>query len=345
MEPQKVKHTLESIIQEPTFVTWVLNPNPYLEDFWNRYVAQSEENLELVKAGINVVNQLHTASKPKIVKTDATKIWTSIQENIGTPFKALSWMRVGIAASIVIASIVSLYFLTITNNSKNMNITEKSPSKQIENTLVLEDGTKVLLTQGSKLFLSHDFNEKTRTVTLIGEAFFDVKKDVTRPFLIHANNVITKVLGTSFSIRAHKNQKVEVRVNTGKVQVFIPNPYSKKSSTPKEITLLPNQKVEVNTPNLQYIKSIVENPMPLIDEKNVAMFTYTDAPMSQILDALETIYGIEIAYNEKEISTCRLTTTMTNENLYQRLQVLCAATNAKYIEKEGKILISSSGCD
>lgn len=70
----------------------------------------------------------------------------------------------------------------------------------------LPDGSTVLLNEGSKLDFGNDFNTGSRQVVLTGEAYFDIKHDERRPFVVHTGKVYTTVLGTAFNIRAWPGQ-------------------------------------------------------------------------------------------------------------------------------------------
>ena len=84
----------------------------------------------------------------------------------------------------------------------------------------LPDGSKVSLNQGSSLRYPEVFAENTREVYLDGEAFFDVAPDAAKPFIIHANQTRTEVVGTSFGIKALENTNaVVVTVSTGTVSL------------------------------------------------------------------------------------------------------------------------------
>ena len=94
---------------------------------------------------------------------------------------------------------------------------EDIPSKSVNNTVStkgsykasinLPDGSKVWLNGDSKITYDGDFQGKTREVHLSGEAFFDVAKDKTRPFIIHTRTINLKVLGTAFNVRSYDNEK------------------------------------------------------------------------------------------------------------------------------------------
>ena len=82
------------------------------------------------------------------------------------------------------------------------------------------DGSIVTLNRNSKLIFPKHFTKNVREVTITGEAFFDVKPNTSKPFIINAGNVQVKVLGTSFNVCAYPGtETVEVVVESGKVQV------------------------------------------------------------------------------------------------------------------------------
>ncbi|MEQ8556041.1 MAG: DUF4974 domain-containing protein [Cyclobacteriaceae bacterium] len=87
-------------------------------------------------------------------------------------------------------------------------------------TFQLPDGTSVKLNSSSHLTYLEDPNTHERHVNLIGEAFFDVARDVNRPFVIHAKTLKIKVLGTSFNVKAFPEEiNSVVAVTSGKVAV------------------------------------------------------------------------------------------------------------------------------
>ena len=80
-------------------------------------------------------------------------------------------------------------------------------SEQLTRIVALEDGSKISLQPNSQLQYPHHFKAGRREVYLKGEAFFEIARDTTSPFLVYTHDVTTKVLGTSFTIKAHENMK------------------------------------------------------------------------------------------------------------------------------------------
>ena len=212
----------------------------------------------------------------------------------------------------------------------------------------LRDGSKVTLQPGSRISVSStEFNTDKREVFLSGQAFFDVKKDSSRPFLVYSRNVATRVLGTSFCIKAYdQDDEITVTVMTGKVSVF--TGYDNQLDEPitgKETILTPNQKLVYNTNERKVQKGIVQKPAIVLAEPTLFAMKYDGAPVTKILEVLDENYGIEIQYDEEILEGCILTTSMTDEDFYERIEILCKAINATYEVVDGAVVITSEGCN
>ena len=121
-------------------------------------------------------------------------------------------------------------------------------------TLTLADGTEVKLNSNSKITYPHCFKGAERMVHLEGEAFFKVRHDSKRPFVVDAGGVLTKDLGTSFNIKAYQGSDCKVTLVEGKVEVLA------KNSQHKPVTLNPGQQYSLSakeTVSRQIINAIV----------------------------------------------------------------------------------------
>jgi ferric-dicitrate binding protein FerR (iron transport regulator) len=89
-----------------------------------------------------------------------------------------------------------------------------------QRTVHLADGTRVVLAPQSQLTVAPDFNATARTVSLLGEAYFDVTRFSGHPFLVQTGRVSTRVLGTTFVIRHYSGDaSVQIAVQSGRVMV------------------------------------------------------------------------------------------------------------------------------
>jgi ferric-dicitrate binding protein FerR (iron transport regulator) len=272
----------------------------------------------------------------------------------GRPKKLFPWYSIRIAASILIMVVAGLFFIDFpTTNNKIAAATKETPLlwKDISNTttatqsIILPDGSNVALEPESKLKFSAAFNTTKREVYLEGEAFFEVSHNANIPFFVHANEVTTKVLGTSFTIKAIKHDpEITVVVKTGKVSVFTNVEKEKKSSAAKEIILTPNQQIVYDKEEKEISKMIVKTPQVIIPEEEVRRMRFAEAPVTEIFKALEKMYGVDIEFDEALLSSCRLTTVISNDGLYSRLNIICNVVGTSYTLEADRIVISGSGC-
>ncbi len=207
----------------------------------------------------------------------------------------------------------------------------------------MKDGTVILLQPGSEVRFPEIFQDK-REVYLSGEAFFEVTKNINQPFLVYANEVTTKVLGTSFLIKAYKQDKeIIVAVKTGKVSVFTQTS-GNKQETQEEIVVTPNQQVIYKRNENLAVKMLVDDPQVIAQPPPIKA-SFKNAPVVEIFQALEKSYGIRIQYDANALSACTLTyADITEEGLYEQIEIICNALGARYKRSEFSILIEAEGC-
>lgn len=187
-----------------------------------------------------------------------------------------------------------------------------------------------------------------REVQLTGEAFFDVVKDPGRPFYVYSNNVTTKVLGTSFTVKAFDdNRTIEVAVKTGCVSVYNDKEeeHTDTLRTPpnKGVILTPNQKVVYFIKEDHWVTSLVEDPIPLQDLAPDELI-FENTSMDEIVSQLEKQYGIEIVYENEQISKCTFTGDVSALPLFDILNVIGKSISAEYELRGSRILITGKGC-
>ena len=133
------------------------------------------------------------------------------------------------AAAFIILIVAGLFAYPWQTSEPDRMVTERSVTPKLikvvnsgstAQKVTLQDGSTVILEPGGELRYNETFLN-AREVYLSGDAFFEVTKDASRPFLVYANEITTKVLGTSFRIKANQGEKeIVVAVKTGKVSVM-----------------------------------------------------------------------------------------------------------------------------
>ncbi|SKB95528.1 FecR family protein [Dyadobacter psychrophilus] len=195
---------------------------------------------------------------------------------------------------------------------------------------VLPDGTKVFLNYNSSLTYPANFNGDLRTVSLQGEAFFDVKPDAAHPFVIDANGTEIRVLGTSFNVKAYKEAPVRVDVSTGKVEV---------SKASKKIQLVKGQGAEVLDDT---IRGLEANRNML--SYHTQVYDFNAADLNEVITSIRDGYHVDVRLSNQQIAQCRLTIRFEKEPLDATLSVI-AETLDLDLRKEGKVYwLDGNGC-
>jgi transmembrane sensor len=267
----------------------------------------------------------------------------------------ISWPAIGIAASIVFVVAAFLYLSPppVAGDTKvavsvpeaksvmGFAINDGTAPKKVQ----LPEGSKIILQPGSKISYDPAFNKKQREIYLEGEAFFEVKRDEARPFLVYTHEVTTKVLGTSFTITARREDKnITVAVKTGRVSVYA-HSASRIQSKTSETILTPNQQVVYNRTANTVSRMLVENPLAIMPADEIKRMHFEEAPVPEIFKALEKVYGVDMVFDEKLFSSCTLTTSISEEPIFDRLDIICKAIGATYSVEEFRIEIDGPGCN
>ncbi|MVN78151.1 DUF4974 domain-containing protein [Hymenobacter sp. HMF4947] len=212
-------------------------------------------------------------------------------------------------------------------------------------TLCLADGSQVTLSTGSTLKYPAGFAGHRREVYLQGQAFFKVAKNPQHPFLVYTNKLVTTVLGTSFLVTAYSDQEAKVAVREGRVAVQA-RQGAELNATPAQpaaagVLLLPNQQVVYSGATKQLAKSLVEKPLLLTPQ----LLAFRNRPVPEVLMALEKAYGVNIVYDPLRLSECTITISFSDETLFEQLDTLCKALDAKYkMANNAQIIFESNGC-
>ncbi len=225
------------------------------------------------------------------------KIWNAYNRGHQNKFKRWggnkAWYRVAAAISfLLVASIIFVNRASIFSASKPTPVTllsKENPRGQ-KSQFQLPDGSKVWLNAESKISFPEIFSDTARLVTLEGEAFFDVKKDPLKPFIVKIGDLNVKVLGTSFDVKAYLgDEKFHVAVVTGKVKV----------STPDGITtdLLPNQATFYDTQSGSMAKTVDFDQELLLGWKEKVL-KFKDTDYEEVFRRLSNWYDVEFIFPE-----------------------------------------------
>jgi len=271
----------------------------------------------------------------------------------------MTWLLGGIAASVLLG--VFLFFQLshksrIDDLAKN-TVTTKPASKT---NIQLPDGTQVWLNADSKISYPEKFLGKTREISLSGEAYFDVVKDASRPFIIHTNALDVKVLGTSFNVRSYPDEKTtETALIRGSIQIIL------HSDPDRPIFLKPNDKVVINnrmTTGIDSVSNVAktkdnqnEKPFLTLDKvhidtsENAVVETiwvrdklaFENKSLERIVSEIEHWYNADITVHidEEQMKSMHFHGTYENKSLEDVIGSLCLSYHLHYEVKDSKVII------
>ncbi len=296
------KGDFTEFLENEKFIRWVVNPNPESDHFWKNWIASHPERKDDVRIARNF---LHSVEYKKQHKLEDLKYKNGLyklievhdsQSEESSFNSGRIWKTIGIAATIALAVLIgSFYYQQSDNLTKVVVPTEviKQTAFGQKQIIRLPDGSIVHLNAGSKLAYTEPFQGNKRKVTLIGEAFFEVARDEQRPFVIHSGVVSTKVLGTSFNVRAYPDEhEIVVSVETGKVGVNLEEK---------------DENVEINpTEQATYLDGQDSFSVSTFDRQEIlgwkdGIIQFKDMPLSKVIAKLERIYGVEFYINNPDL--------------------------------------------
>ena len=195
----------------------------------------------------------------------------------------------------------------------------------------LSDGTKVWLNSESELKYASEFVGEERRVYLTGEAYFEVAKDKEKPFIVKANGINVQALGTSFNIRAHKDDKsVAIIFISGKVNV---------DDGRHEAYMKPNERLVCNLTNGQFEKSELHpNASNLLWRSN-ELALYGES-FEEICTMLTRMYNCKFIFKNEKVKQYTYHGIIKNSSMNNVLEYISQAGGINYkIKSDNTIVI------
>lgn len=203
-------------------------------------------------------------------------------------------------------------------------------------TVQLPDGSLVFVNSGSKLEFPIVFNNKaTRNVFLEGEAFFEVKKNKSAPFIVHTKDMNVQVLGTKFNVSSYQNDKnTSVVLKEGRVGI---SKSSEVFDANNDIIITSGEQVVLEDEVFSINKVSIEKYIAWKE----GYLLFENDKFKDIIKKLERYYNIDIENNFVELNDIRFTGSFTTEPINEVLDVFTELTPFKYQVNENKVAIKS----
>ncbi|WP_138479066.1 FecR family protein [Dyadobacter bucti] len=357
----------EELAADPSFRRWVIFNDPEEEMIWVEWLHLNPDKLDLVtkaKLLLNLTEVSFDNISDEEVANEIYRLSHAIGENNGRKsFRLISfrphWYH--LAASVLLLLFAGFWFNKQTATQQKSEqyrqilsqikepLVEELNTSDKAKLVILEDGSSVVLQPKSRITYPKRFEGQRREVFLTGEAFFEVAKNPDKPFYVYASTLATKVLGTSFKVSAFDNDKdVKVVVKTGKVSVFPMTKDAVETQHADEklggMVLTPNQQIVFAPKELRLTRSLIEDPKLLELPIQRQSFEFKGTPISEVFATLEKSYGVKIIFDAEVMQNCYLTASLSDEPLFEKINLICKTLGAHYEQMDASIIISSKGC-
>nr|WP_295866931.1 FecR domain-containing protein [uncultured Chitinophaga sp.] len=216
---------------------------------------------------------------------------------------------------------------------------------------LLPDGTAVWINAGSQISYDARFAGKSRDVNVTGEVFFEVTRDDNKPFIVHSDNLAIQVLGTSFNVKAYgDDQKAEVAVITGKVQVMMRN------SPEKKVVLLPREKLVLSLDqqtiihegdSIQHVNFRVQE---LANSKDPGLvmetawrhrkLAFMNETFAEVARKMERQFNVNIVFEDETLKKEILSGVFEKEDVNKALRLLQMTTGFHYRIVQQQVYLS-----
>lgn len=347
-------YTFSDFLMDESFTRWAQNPNGKDASFWESWLADHPEKKFEAREAKKIISSLSFSDK-SYSREEVSDLWQKIKLEAGEDQAAsiqssLSWgnktfrnlFRVAaVIVPFIVAAVLFFFFRDVPQEQvvsiSPQNIEKVNP-KGSKLTTFLPDGSKVKLNADSKITYEKPFGENERIVTLEGEAFFDITHDKTRPFIVKSGNIITRVLGTSFNVKAYPDEGlISVAVKSGLVSVE--NTNLKLANDQNRSIVIQPREMATYTESSNRTEVSDFDPAEIL-AWNEGVLLLNNASIEEFVKVAERWYGVDIVVDRSEPITKGITGRYKDVTLESILEGHKDASEFDYeFLKDGNVLI------
>ncbi len=197
--------------------------------------------------------------------------------------------------------------------------------------ITLPDGSKVWLNSGSTLQYGADFNRNSRTVHLMGEAYFEVQSDQSRPFDVVTEKYTVRAVGTAFNIFSYDKDEFYTSLEKGHTQIF---KAGQQDQAPPLLKMTPGQRVVLNQEQNKLV--LTNTNVSQYSTWREGKLTFKNTPMEEVIAKLKRWFNVTIELKDREALSYRYTAVFENETIQEVLEMLSFSAPIDYRIIPGK---------
>ncbi|CAN5156386.1 DUF4974 domain-containing protein [soil metagenome] len=306
----------------------------------NNWIGLSDENRQYVEQIKIIFDRAASNTVQLSFDTDAawnkvkTKLRKSREDGSAVAMRYSSRARVlRIAASIFMLMVVGLFAYLSLNKSKAETFAFAVDNKAAQDTM--PDGSTAFLNKRSSIIYEYTPGKKTRNVKLKGEGFFEVKHEAEKPFIIEAEEVLVRDIGTAFNVRAYpESDTIVVTVKSGEVQIY----------TLKDQGLnLQMGETGIYSKSLKQFTRLEKIDTNILSYKT-GVFSFTSTNLKSVIEKINEVYDVKITLDSPALDKCPLTVNFQGDSIDTIVEVIAETLKLTVIRNGDQIVLKGTGC-
>ena len=200
----------------------------------------------------------------------------------------------------------------------------------------LPDGSTAFLNKKTELEFEYNPRSKTRKVKLKGEAYFTVKHEEEKPFIIEADEILVRDIGTEFNLKAYPDKDtIEIVVTHGEVQFY--------SQQDPGLHLKAGEKAIYSKRTKEFYR--IEKPDTNTLAYKTKVFSFNNTDLRTVVSLLNEVYNSKISLASESLYTCRLTANFKEDDPEIIVEVIAETMGLELTKKDDRLILSGKGCE
>lgn len=293
-----------------------------------KYFCQLKEIFENASA-VTVQVEFDTDAAWNKVKSQLNKSKDNVIPINRTPY--FSPLRIAATIFLVVALSTVIYLKTAPPVQTLAVESEKTTRQD-----TLPDGSTAYLNKKTELQYEYNPREKTRKVKLKGEAYFTVKHEEKNPFIIEADEILVRDIGTEFNLKAYPDKDtIEIVVTHGEVQFY--------TQQDPGLNLKAGEKAIYSKRAKEFYR--IEKPDTNTLAYKTKVFSFNNTELQTVVTLLNDVYDSKISLASESLYHCRLTANFKEDNPEIIVEVIAETMGLELTKKDDQLILSGKGCE
>lgn len=301
----------------------------------SEWLNSDKKNRKIFDENNELWQESNTLQKLEHFKTDPAWVKISFKLELGRHKKSSVkvipkynfWLLIAAASVAVLLAIggFGLYFrqnsLIRLNDSTQPFSTVVTTNDGEKSHVYLSDGTTVYLNSNSTVRIEGNYNEKDRSLTLTGEAYFNVKSNPEKPFIVNSGQVTVVATGTAFNVQAYENEnRIETTLEEGEISVVI------KDAEPLNI-VAGKQVVYYRDSEKTMVRDAAPNTYTSWKENKLRFY---NTPFMEVMRGISRRYNVKIEITDPTLLELTYNATFIDESIEEVMKYLKGVSPINY---------------